>query len=160
MKRQCVKPGDILKVGIDNVSHTYARILNDASVAFYDCKTSEELKDIEKIILSPVLFIITVNREVLISGEWPKIGSIPLEDHLKKNPPKYIKAFGHKNRFEIYDNGKIRPATKDECLGLELMASWAKQHIEERLQYHYDGKTSWLMEQYGPLKNGNLDLLK
>jgi hypothetical protein len=152
MKRQRVKPGDIIKVSIDHASHTYARILNDASVAFYDCKTSEEFEDIEKIISSPILFIITVDRGVLISGEWPKVGSMPLENHLQINPPKYIKTIGHENRFEIYNNGKIHSATRDECIGLELMASWKKQHIDERLQCHYEGKTSWLMERYGPFK--------
>jgi hypothetical protein len=154
MKRQRIKPGDILKVSVDHLSHTYARILNDASVAFYDCKKLEEFKDIKKIISSPILFIIAVDRGILTSGEWPKVGSMPLEDHLKTNPPKYIKMIGYENRFEIYDNGKIRSATKDECIGLELMASWTRQHIEERLQCHYKGKTSRLMEQYGPFKVG------
>jgi hypothetical protein len=154
MKRQRIKPGDILQVSIDRVSHTYARILNDASVAFYDCKTSEEFRSIEKIISAPVLFIITVDRGALISGEWPKVGSMPLEDRLKINPPKYIKTIGYKDRFEIYDNGKIRSATKEECVGLELMASWGREHIEERLQCYYSGETSRLMEQYGPFKVG------
>ena len=152
MKRQRVKPGDILKVKIDEETHTYARILTDACEAYYDCRTTKDIDDFEQIIASDILFKITVDYKVLTSGTWPKVGHVPLEEHLKRNPLKYIKDVTNENNFSIYDNGEIRPATREECIGLEIVASWTKEHVEERLQCHYEGKTSWLMDNYGPLR--------
>lgn len=152
MKKQRIKAGDVLKVIIDNDTHTYARILNGADVAFYDCRTKEDIADLEKIIHSNVICIIAVDKSVLTQGEWPKIGNIPLEKNLQTSPLKYIKEAGEE-KYQIYDNGIIRPSTREECIGLELVASWSKSNVEERLQSYFSNTPSKLMEIYGPLKS-------
>ena len=48
-------------------------------------------------------------------------------------------------KFSIYEDGKIRSASKEECLGLERAAVWEPSHVEERIVDYYAGrKNQWL----------------
>ena len=42
--------------------------------------------------------------------------------------------------YKIYDYGNIRPATKEECAGLEECAAWAYIHLVKRLMGGEDWK--------------------
>jgi hypothetical protein len=72
-------------------------------------------------------------RAVLTKGECPIVGHDPFEpgedDWL---PPKYIFDVLSGN-YDIYHKGRIRPATKEECRGLEREAVWDLPHIVDRI---------------------------
>jgi hypothetical protein len=77
-------------------------------------------------------------------GLWPIVGHVPSEDQLKA-PPRFIQDALNKDRFEIYEDGKIRPSTRGECSSLECTAVWDPEHIEDRLRDHYAGrKNKWV----------------
>ena len=139
-KRQQRTIGSFVKIPIDSTYHTYARILRDASFAFYDSRTKEDISDLSKIASSPILFIVAVFNDAVTRGRWVKVGKLRLEPHLLKLPPKFIRDSIDPTQFSIYEFGKIRPATREECQGLERAAVYEPRNVEERLRDHYAGR--------------------
>ena len=88
LKRQTRTLGSIVKVPLENGFHTYARVLG-VELAFHDLRTKEEIKDLEQIITSPILFITTVNYYAITKGLWVKVGKISLEDYPVNIPPQF-----------------------------------------------------------------------
>ncbi|QEC53035.1 immunity protein 26 of polymorphic toxin system [Anseongella ginsenosidimutans] len=153
IKKQKPVPGDIVKVKIDESMHTYARILNYTDFAFYDALTSEDIKAVEEIVSKPILFKAIVNDRGVEDGLWPIIGNVPLEDSLM-NSTYYLPDIVDPSHFRIRENVKIREASREECVGLEVGVIWDPIHIEQRLKDHYEGneniglKTLDILENY------------
>jgi hypothetical protein len=89
-KKQQRTLGAIILIPLEDGFHTYGRILQGASYVFYDCRTKEDITDLNFIISSPVLFITAVYDNVIISGQWAKIGKLPLEEKFNILPPRFI----------------------------------------------------------------------
>jgi hypothetical protein len=135
--------GDIVKIPLGDGTHTYARVLPEASLAFYDSRETKELA-VEDVIKNPILFFVAVMHHAIKKGRWPIVGHVALNDDLQV-PPRFIQDALDKNRFEIYEDGKIIRATRHECVELERMAVWEPEHVEDRLRDHYAGRTNkWL----------------
>jgi len=78
-------------------------------------------------------------------GRWKIVGHIPLEEALVVPRPHFIQDALKPESFSIYERGAIRPATKEECIGLEREAVWDPTHAEDRVRDHYLGrKNKWL----------------
>lgn len=136
--------GDIVKIDLGDGLHCYARVLEEGLFAFYDCRVREE-RTIEQIIASPILFQVPVMDYAVKRGRWSIVGNAPLTDSLKNPPPRFIQDALRKDIFRIYEKGKIRPATRAECIGLEREAGWDPAHVEDRLRDHYEGrKNKWV----------------
>jgi Immunity protein 26 len=143
-KRQKRVIGDIAKIDLGDGFHTYARVLEDPSFAFYDARVTGDLP-INQIIELPILFYLPVTKAAIQGGAWMVIGSAPLDDATLNPPPTFMQDALNKDAFEIYENGDVRPATKDECVGLERTAVWSPCHVEDRLRDHYAGrKNIWV----------------
>ena len=139
--------GDVVKIPLGDGTHTYAHALQEASFAVYDCRVTDELA-VEQVISRPVLFFVAVKHHAVKNGRWPIVGNSPLNDRLSR-PPTFIQDPLNKNNFSIYANGEIKPSTRVQCTGLERMAVWEPEHVEERIQ-----------DQYAVRKNKWLELLK
>ena len=125
--------------------HTYARIL-EVRCAFYDARSREELSA-EEIIGKPVLFFASVYDRVITRGYWPKIGKkLPLEPHLLDLPPVYTQDVLNPTKFEIFYQKTSRPASREECLGLEYFSVWDYGDMEERLDDWYAGRKNNFVE--------------
>jgi Immunity protein 26 len=137
--------GDIIRVDLGDGFHTYARVLEEALFAFYDARVADELA-IDRIIALPILFKITVMDKAVTNGRWAVVGNTPLDDALLDLPPFFMQDILRKDPFSIYEKGgTIRPATKEECLGLERAAAWDATHVEDRLRdYYAKRKNKWL----------------
>jgi hypothetical protein len=137
--------GDIVRIDLGDGFHTYARVLAEALFAFYDGRVTDELA-IDRIIALPILFQIPVMDHAVKRGRWVVIGNEPLGDTLLDPPLFFMQDILHKDRFSIYERGgKIRPATKEECVGLERAAVWEPTHVEDRLRDHYaQRKNKWV----------------
>lgn len=131
--------GDIIKVSLHDGFHAYACVLREATVDFYDCRTKDEL-GVENIIHRPNLFQVAVMDSAIKKGLWRVIGHPSANKNMRQILPKFMQDFLNPEKFSIYENGKIRPASRDECLGLERAAVWAPEHVEERLRDHYAGR--------------------
>jgi hypothetical protein len=137
--------GDVVMIDLGDGFHSYARVLPEALFAFYDGRFEGDIP-IVKIISLSVLFQVPVMDHAVKRGRWKIIGNAALEDFLLNPPPRFIQDPLRKDVFEIYEKGgRIRPATKDECIGLERAAVWEPTHIEDRLRDHYAGrKNKWV----------------
>lgn len=58
LKYKDIKSGDIFKVPFDPPFFSYAQRMTNAAMAFYDLKITEEIIDLQKIVESPVIFIL------------------------------------------------------------------------------------------------------
>lgn len=138
--------GAIVKVPLNDGYHTYAWTLHEASFAFFDCRTNEEIKDLGQIVSRPILFIIAVYKSAITKEKWKNIGKVPLDDRFSKLPLKFMQDSHDHTRFSIYDNGAIRPASREECIGLERAAVWEAEHVEERIEDYYAGRPNKWVE--------------
>ena len=147
LMRQQRTVGAIVEIPFEPGKKSYARILGEASFAFYDYINTGEDIILTDLIARPILFVVAVYNDAVTRGRWKKIGRIPLEPQLQKLPLKFIQDSLDKNSFSIYDNGIIRPASKEECVGLEREAVWEPEHMESRIADHYSGKPNkWEMQ--------------
>jgi hypothetical protein len=138
-KRQQRTIGAIVQVSLGDGTHSYAITLPDADYAFFDCKCSTDL-EVKEIISRPVLFRVAVYKSAVTKGRWQKVGKVPaLPPELAQPMPKFIQDALCPDRFTIYLAGKTKPATLEECEGLERCAVWEAEHVEDRLRDHYAG---------------------
>jgi hypothetical protein len=152
-KRQQRTIGSVVKVPLNTGYYTYARILKSPYFAFYDFLAKEDVYNLDLIVSSPVLFITSVSHYSVTSGLWVKIGKLPLEKNLLKIPPQFIQDSIQPNRFEIvYDDGRKKKATAEECTGLERLAVWTPESIQERLNDHFAGRENYWVEPAKKLK--------
>ncbi len=157
-KRQQRTVGSIVKIPLERGYHSYARILKSPYFAFYDLRAKENLSDLDLIVSSPVLFITSVSHYSVTSGLWIKVGKLPLEKKLLKIPPQFIQDSIQTNQFEIvYDDGRKKKATAEECAGLERLAVWTPESIQERLIDHYAGRQNFWAK---PTKKLKIDMDK
>jgi hypothetical protein len=145
MARQKRVIGDVVEINLGDGKRSYARVLPEGAFAFYDCVSTEELNP-EEVISRPILFIVGVMKHAVTSGRWRRVKTLPLEKHLVELPPEFIQDPIDPTRFRIYQNGKARPATREECEGLERAAAWDPTHVEDRLLDHYAAKPNKWVE--------------
>ena len=145
MKRQQRTVGAFVKVPLEDGYFTYARILK-TKFAFYDFRTKTEIEDLKEIISKPILFITGVNDYAITKGLWLKVGKLPLDDSILNLPPQFIQDALNPEKFFIVENGVRRPASKEECSGLERIAVWTPEGIQKRLNDHYAGRKNKSMK--------------
>lgn len=145
-KRQKRTVGAVVKIPLEEGYHTYARILKNA-FAFYDLRTKEDIEDLEKITASKVLFITGVYDYAITKGYWLKVGTIPLGKEFEQVAPQYIQDAIQKDKFKLfYSNGKVKDVSLEEVRGLERVAVWTPEAIQERLNDHYAGRKNYSVE--------------
>lgn len=141
MKKQKRTDGSIFEIPINNGEYyVYGQILPNSFDAFFDFRSTIQLTDFSVLLTVPILFRIGTYRYVIGSGEWLKVGKLPIRDDLKMPLKSYI-YHSHNNKYELYDcdTGNIYPATKEMAKGLENCAVWTSEDVEDRIKAHYIG---------------------
>jgi hypothetical protein len=106
----------------------------------------------ERIIRSRVLFLVAVMDSAVKTGKWVVVGHSNLPPELATLPPKFIQDAIRKDQFSIYENGKTRLATREECVGLSRASIWSAEHVEERIVDHFAGRPNkWELRDRLPL---------
>lgn len=149
-------PGQIVEIGLGQGKKSYARVLNEPLFAFYDkiYDASNELNPSQMIEL-PVAFKIDVMNSAVTTGRWPVIGRIDLSPDLEE-VAKFCKQDIVTGALFIYQEVPDlapyfeRPATIEECEGLEVAAVWDAEHVEDRLRDHFAGRPNKWVEQLRP----------
>lgn len=72
MSRQKIKIGSVVKIALKNGKYGYAQILDRASYAFFNYFTKDEKDDVEVILSSEVLFILSAYDDIATKGRWKK----------------------------------------------------------------------------------------
>lgn len=154
-KKQLVKPGDVLAIPLPAIGKVaYARVYGEGAIAVYtDVKAPGEAPPIGQ---RSFLFQVGVYAEVLRSGDWPKVVKDPFVDGEDTWPAPCFVQDALDGSFSLYHHGEMRAATRDEVEGLEPVAAWARQHVEDRIQAAVLGREQpWVK---APWKVGLLNL--
>lgn len=119
--------------------HTYALMLDGVDMAFFDARSTIDMP-VDEVIARPVLFRVAVHKSAYNTGRWIKVGTVLIPKHLLGRVPRFIQD-AISGRLTLSDDGGTtsRPATFDQCRGLERLAVWEPQHVEDRLRDHYAG---------------------
>jgi hypothetical protein len=148
MKRQKRAIGSILQIDLKDDTHSYAIVLDKASIAVFNIKTKEDVS-ILNILNKEVLFIVAVYNSAITSGRWKKIGTTIPDNRFTNLPLKFIQDSINPQIFEIYNpnTGLTTPATKEQCLNLECAAVWEAEHVESRILDNFNGQENiWLRQ--------------
>ncbi len=145
------KEGDIILIKLSDSSFGYGRVLIDPLVAFYDLNTSQPLLDIEQITAKNILFKVWVMKHAITSGRWEVIGNKSLEDALVSSPL-FFKQDILSKELSIYNltTGQEIDASYEECKNLERAAVWEPEHVEDRLEDLFEGKSNKWVESLKP----------
>lgn len=129
-KRQREKLGNIYAIPLPDGTFAFGRLHRERlAIAKERANDMYDIPDFKNID-----FYVGVYKDVLSDGVWPKVGNIPFDnDGDAWTPQTFIEDILKPGNFEIYYKGKIRKATKDECLGLEVTAVWDREHVVDRL---------------------------
>jgi hypothetical protein len=141
------KPGDVVRIPLEDNYHTYARVAKDPFLAYYDLHVREPILDVHNIIDSPVLFVLASHDTAIEDGRWPIIGHVPLAEKPIAIPDHFIQDVADPTNLQILSYPTaLRPATLQECEELERAAVWAVNHIEGRLNDHFAGRVNGVVE--------------
>jgi hypothetical protein len=136
-KKQKTKLGDILAIPLPNGTYAFGRLYKEYILAIYKGR-SRNINDVPD--NGEYDFFVGVYADLLTDGQWLVVGNTPFDnDDDAWGPPSYIKDTLD-GTFSIYDHGEIRPATEQECKGLEITAAWDRHHLIDRLM----GTKKWL----------------
>ena len=143
MAKQRVTEGAILEINIEGEYFVYAQILNGGT-AFFDFKSTEQLKDFSILEKSNLLFIVAVYSYIINQGIWLKVGKSSIRKDLKVLPMKFIQDALIPSKFRLYNpnTGEMTPVTKDECKGLEVSAVYEAGDIEQRISDYFAGRVN------------------
>jgi hypothetical protein len=142
-KARKAKIGDIVEIALSNGMMGYCRVLKNPLMGFYAVQSDSSLSPTD-ILIQPIAFKIWVMNSVISSGRWKLIGNAPLEPELEGSPW-FFKQDSISKAISVYREGVERPATKEECAGLECAAVWSAEHVEERLVDHFEGRPNkWI----------------
>jgi hypothetical protein len=155
MKNKRLNPGAIVKIPIDKDTFTYARILDDHDYAIYNCRTSNQIADLNIIIQSPILFVARVDNFAILKGRWTVVGTIEL-DNRHKIVPKYFdpdltnpELYGE--YFKKYE--EVEKYFTYEIGGLQDGGMHSAEHIENRLHdYYYGYPDRYIVSELNTLK--------
>ena len=125
--------GDVVEVPLDG-ERGYARVLRDPLMAFYALRSAAPLA-CEDVVKAPVAFTVWVMGSALKSGRWRVVGNVPLTPD-EDVAPWFFKQDAISGKLSLYRAGTARPATREECEGLERAAVWSAEHVESRLRDH------------------------
>jgi hypothetical protein len=145
MKRQRRRAGDVVRIDLGAGFHTYARVLPDPLVAFYDCRRVGEAS-LPEVLSSQILFRLAVMNHAVKAGRWPVIGHEPLKAEMLLLPPNFIQDPIDETIFSIYENRALPAGTREQPHGFERALVWEPEHVEDRLRAHYAGNVNHIVE--------------
>lgn len=121
--------GGIYAIPLPDGTFAFGRLYREGLAIFK--KRSTDMNNIPDF---EVDFYVGVYKDVLTDGKWPLVGTIPFKENEDIwAPPMFIEDMLRPGNYEIYHKGNIRKSTKEECIGLEYCAVWARNHVVDRL---------------------------
>lgn len=137
MRRKKLAAGDVYAVPLPSGGFGFG-VYCDRDFAFMALKAEEPIIP-ELLLESPLAFRVYVAVDAPRSGEWRQIGRIALTGPYAQ-PASYLNKPVGSDQLYIFSAGERREATREECRGLELSATWFSFHVEERLDDYLAGR--------------------
>ncbi|MBK8252952.1 MAG: immunity 26/phosphotriesterase HocA family protein [Polyangiaceae bacterium] len=124
----------------------FGLVLKAPLMAFFDASvpTGRE-PSAEQILRYPVAFKICVMRKPLVSGEWPRLGTVDVPEKLLEEPWFFMQD-ALNGKITITKTGAEQlPAEPGQVDNLERAAVWSACHVVNRLQEHFAGRPNrWI----------------
>ena len=144
-------PGAIVEIDLMDGTYSYAQILEDPLVAFFDIlrKEGEIRPHINDIAKSKVLFRLSLYDEA-IKNDWLHIGKSSYDPKWDIYPERYvIDADTREITIWKSEGGKVL-GTEEDIKDLEYFAVWEPGAVEQRLRDHFADRPCWYVEQDKP----------
>jgi len=138
MPKKKIKPkvGDVVQIPLPDGTYAYGRIFKETALAVYKQRSKKPNTPPAS---EDYQFVVGFNGGAVENGDWPVVEHRPFPDEESSwQPPKYIKD-RISGKYEIYHKGQIRPATEEQCKGLESASVWNANHIIDRIM----GSDKW-----------------
>ena len=130
-RKKYIRPklGDVFEISLPNETYAYCRLIEETCIQIYDF--------ISKVPNNPpighrdFLFQVGVFKDILTQQIFKRVGTDPLTGEEKINPLYvYDKIY---KKYKIYEDEHTRPATKEECIGLERFIVWDWGSLKDRI---------------------------
>lgn len=132
-------PGTFLRIPLPDGSFAYGRVVATGDIAFYEHRTTEPAGDLDQIGSRPLLYTLSVR--FTDPSRWEDIGHRPLEGTVAQPVVFFMQDLMDSSDCRIFDSeGMSRPATPEECIGLERSAVWEQHGVEQRLLDNFMGR--------------------
>ncbi len=135
-----------MKIPIEEGFHTYGRLLCRPHVQIFDCKTKDDIVDMNEIILRPVLFFVCISDYIINEGHWEKVGKVPYVEAEVEIPMRFVQDPYYLTVELVDAYGKREKTSIERCRELERSAIWEKESVEQRLRDHYAGRPNATVE--------------
>jgi hypothetical protein len=160
-KRQRFEEGALVHIPFGRGRHGYGQLLVDPWIRVFDHASGEELDEPGSILAQPVLFTVAVHTFGITEGRWQVIGRVPLGPEDRRLPDQFMQDQLDPSRlqrvsFDREGHQRQRPASAEECEGLEAAAVWDPEHVEGRLDDHYAGRTNLHLSSMRLLRPGEV----
>lgn len=149
-KRVRRKLGDLVVIPLGEGMNSFARVIMEPLIAFYNLRTSD-IPSPETIIESPVAFAICVMNRAVTHGIWPVVGHVPLSEELLVEPL-FFKEDPISGSLSTYRDSSAEeiPTTWEQCKHLECAAVWDPEHVVDRLNDYFAGRPNKWIESLKP----------
>ena len=137
--------GAVHAVHVGN-SYVFCIALPEADFAFFDHR-SPTLETPSELLLLPQLFRVAVHKSAWNRGRWPRVCVLEVPENLLQPVPRFMRDALKADQYSIYLNGNVRPASRQECVGLERASVWEAEQVESRISDHYAGRPNvWVRQ--------------
>lgn len=143
------REGDVLKIDLGDGRPSYAQVAAEPLMVFFDRADAEDIapEDVSRL---PVLFRLWIANHAVTRGRWQVIGRGALSPE-NRTEPFFYKQDAITGRLALYHSTFAstnweRPASLEECTGLEAAAVWEPEHVEDRLRDHFAGRPNRWVE--------------
>ena len=150
-KKRYPKLGTVIAIPLNSRLFGFGLILSRPQIAVLDVKSGRpELPVLEGPIDGHVLFHVSVMRSAVLSDAWRKIGEIELPDSLKKEPWTFNQDLMSGEIYLTKTGSEDVPTTPEGIRGLERVAVWEGEHLEDRIRDHFAGRPNKWVESLRP----------
>lgn len=144
--------GSILKVKLANTTFGLARVIGGGFIEFYDISITNEglIEVVNTLKQHKVIFTLSVHKSWKKNSGWESIGNSM--DSIPSPPKQFMQNFANLDDIKIINpDGSMAVSTREEIVkqGIERVAVWEDNHIEDRLRDYFSGVPNRWLDQLG-----------
>ncbi|RAJ77246.1 immunity protein 26 of polymorphic toxin system [Chitinophaga dinghuensis] len=139
--------GEVFRIPVEGKVHAYARVIRKLIFDVYAFFTEEEI-NIANLLERPVAFTIGLHVDVFKKSDWEVIGCVSLsEEETRRKIVFFRQGVLNLNDCWLVDlEGRETKVGPQDCIGVERLAVWDYEHVEERLRNLYMNKKDLMVE--------------
>jgi len=138
--------GDVVRIPLSSGCFGFGWVLRNPLMAFFDLCLDEPLPPLCEVVARPVAFKLWVMNYAVTKGLWPVIGRSELPPEQLVVPRLFKVDLMSGSLSTTSGGGEERPATREECEGLERAAVWDPEHVVSRLEDYFAGRPNKWVE--------------